>query len=143
MTNEKWSKLFGFLVITFSFLIPLFVIVTTYISLDTTTSYITIKIIGILLLLGVFFGIVKFIKKRIAVRKEMGLKVSAYTIMFSHYFMGLVGIILFTAFIYVTKAEIQTLWVVMFITSICQIISFILKIIQTHFDIKVIAEQNT
>lgn len=140
MTNKNWSILFGVLVIVFSFVIPLIVVLTTYVSLETTTSEMTMSILGIVLATSLFFGLIKLLKKRIAQRKEMGFTVSPYIILAANNTLGLIGTFLFTLFIYTVKGEIQTLWVVMVVITICETIAYILKYVQTHFDIKTLSE---
>lgn len=141
MTNKHWSQLFGFFVILFAIVIPLIIVLTTYVTLETTTKEMTISVLGLVLLTAIFFGLMKLMKKRIKQRKEMGFKVSPYFILASNNTFGLVGVILFTAFLNAVKGEINTLWTVMVVITISEAIAYILKYVQVHFDIKDLAEQ--
>ena len=142
MTNKTKSKILGITIVLFAVFIPLFVIFTYYVSLETTTSNMTIGIIGIFLAVGVLFGAIKLIKKRIRFKKEAGLKVSPYVILLSDSLLGVIGVILFTLFLNSIQGSIDTLVYVMIIISVCEVVAFGLKFWQLHFDIKVLAETN-
>lgn len=124
----------------FAIFVPLFVIFTYYVSLETTTSTMTISIIGIFLAVGVFFGFIKLLKRRIKIKEKMGFKVSPYLILISVSLMPVIGVILFTLFLKSIQGSIDTLVYVMKIISICEVIAFGLKFWQLHFDIKVLAD---
>jgi hypothetical protein len=143
MTNETRSKLLGIAVLLFAIIVPLFIVFTYYVSLEETTSHMTIGIIGIFVVIGIFFGLVKLIKRRIKLKTELKLKVSPYVILLSHTLMGLIGIICFTIFLNVIKGEIVTLVTVMTIISTCEVVAFGLKFWQLRFDLKVVAEEPT
>lgn len=95
----------------------------------------TISIIGVFLGIGLLLALVKWLKRRIKNRKEMGFAVSPYTILVSNTIGGVVGIILFTWFLDTVKGEIETLFKTMLIWSVCAVIAFVLKFAQVHFDI--------
>lgn len=141
MTNKSWSQLFGAFVILFSFVIPLAVTLVTYVSLETTTTKGTMSVIGVVIAVSLLFGLIKLGKKRIAQRKDMGFTVSPYIILALNNTFGLVGVILVAVFLNVVKGEIETLWTVMVIIALCETVAYILKFVQTHFDIKTLAEQ--
>lgn len=140
MTNKTKSKILGIVILLFVAIIPLFVIFTYYISLETTTSNMKASVIGIFLAVGVLIAVVKLIKRRIRVKKEIGLKVSPYVILLSNSLLGVIGVILFTLFLKSIQGSIGTLVYVMFIISVCEVIAFGLKFWQLHFDIKELAE---
>jgi hypothetical protein len=143
MTNETRSKLLGIAVLIFAIFVPLFVVFTYYVTLETTTSDMTLGIIGIFIAIGIFFGLVKLIKRRIKIKVELGLKVSPYVILLSHTLMGLVGIICFTLFLNAIQGEIDTLVYVMKIITLCEVVAFGLKFWQLHFDLKVVEDTPT
>jgi len=143
MTDITKSKLLGIAVLVFAIVIPLFVVFTYYVSLETTTSDMTLGIIGIFVIVGIFFGFIRLIKRRIKLKQELGLKVSPYVILLSHTLLGLIGIICFTIFLNVIQDEISTLVTVMSIISGCVVVAFGLKFWQLRFDLKVVAEEST
>lgn len=135
MTPKKWSRVFDLAILIIGFGIPLFFIFSFYVSLETTTPAMTISIIGVFLGIGLLLALVKWLKRRIKNRKEMGFAVSPYTILVSNTIGGVVGIILFTWFLDTVKGEIETLFKTMLIWSVCAVIAFVLKFAQVHFDI--------
>jgi uncharacterized membrane protein len=141
MKNATKSKIVGAFVILFSFIAPVVVTLMVYTTLETTTSEMTINTIGIVISVFLAFGLIKFVKKRIKQRQEMGFKVSPYIILASNNTFGIIGIILLTMFINAVKGEIQTLWVVLMVITLCEIVAYLLKYLQTYFDIKDLAEQ--
>ena len=134
MTARTWSRIFDVLIVVVAFGIPLFTIFMMYVSMEETTSEMTISIVGVFLLLGVVFGIVKWLKRRITTRKEMGFNVSPYTIAIARNFGSVMSVVLFTTFLNTVKGEVETLVYVMIIWSVCALVSFILKLVQVHFD---------
>ena len=143
MTDITKSKLLGIAVLVFAIVIPLFVVFTYYVTLETTTSTMTLGIIGIFIAIVIFFGLVKLIKRRIKIKVELGLKVSPYVILLSHTLMGVIGIICFTLFLNAIQGEIDTLVYVMKIITVCEVVAFGFKFWQLHFDIKEIATETT
>jgi hypothetical protein len=141
MTARTWSRIFDVLIVVVAFGIPLFTIFMMYVSMEETTSEMTISIVGVFLLLGVVFGIVKWLKRRITTRKEMGFRVSPYTIAIARNLGGVMSVVLFTLFLDAVKGEVATLVYVMIIWSVCALVSFILKLVQVHFD-KLDLQQN-
>ena len=135
MTPKKWSIAFGVLVAVIGYVIPLFFIFSMYVSLETTTSEMTMNIIGVFAMLGVVLGLVKLIKHRIKIRRELGFVVSPYVILLSYSMSAVSGIMLFTWFLSVVRGEIETLYHLMIIWSVCAVIAFVLKFVQLHFDI--------
>ncbi len=142
MTSKTWSTIFGWLVFLFLFLIPVAITVSVYTTLETTTSQGTIRIIGILIIISLLFGAVRWGKKRIKERIEMGFKVSPYIIFAVNHTFGVIGLSLFTGFIYSVKGEIETLWTVLLFVTISEFIAYILGYIQIHFDKKVLEEES-
>ncbi|MDD3086218.1 MAG: hypothetical protein PHD80_03935 [Candidatus ainarchaeum sp.] len=143
MTNAKWSKLIGVFVVVFAIIIPLATTFLSYISLEETTSAMSMNIIGVFVAIGVLIGAIKLIKKRIKMKKEIGLIVNPYLVSMPYLLPAVISPLLFTWLIWAIKAEINTLANVMVIISICAIIAFVLKLIQLHFDLKIVAENNT
>lgn len=135
MTPKKWSNVFGALIVVIGFVIPLFFIFSMYMSLETTTTKMALGIIGVFATVGIIFGLLKWLKKRIKIRQELGFKVSPYVILASHTFGSVSGVIVFTWFLSVVKGEIDTLFRLMIIWSVCAFLAFILKFVQVHFDI--------
>jgi len=123
MTNTTKSKILGIAIIIVAIIIPLFVVFTYYVSLETTTSNMTLGIAGIFLVLFIFFGLIKLIKERIKLKQELELKVSPYVILLSHTLFGLIGIICFTIFLNVIQGEIDALVIVMIIISIFKVLA--------------------
>ena len=70
----------------------------------------------------------------------MGFKVNPHLILFSSNFFSLVAVIIFTLLLKAIESEIQTLATVMVVISCSEVVAYILKHVQTHFDIKVLAE---
>jgi hypothetical protein len=136
MTNLKWSKTIGALIVIFSLGIPLFVVFMMYMSLDETTSNVSMNILGVFVSIGLLLAFVRLIKRRIKIKKETGLPVSKYLITLQYALPPFVSTVLVTWFLYAVKGEIETLYIVMFIIAICEGIAFALKFLQMYFDIK-------
>jgi len=134
MTNKKWSYLFGILIFLFTFIIPLAIVFLMYMSLDSTDSNVSMNIIGVFICVGLLFGFIKLIDRDCVRRDKLHRNPVVWLINLKYWLPPLAGTVLFTWFIYAVKGEIQTLWIVMFITSICEFIAFVLKWPKEHFD---------
>jgi TRAP-type C4-dicarboxylate transport system permease large subunit len=141
MTNSTKSKIVGLFIGLFAIVLPLIIVFSMYMSLETTTSTMAINIIGVFLLLGIALGSLKLFKRRIKLRKEMGFIVSPYYIAFSYGYMSVVGAGLFTWFLFSVRDDVDKLAIVMALITICQVFAFALKFVQVYFDKKVLAEQ--
>jgi TRAP-type C4-dicarboxylate transport system permease large subunit len=141
MTNSTKSKIVGLFIGLFAIVLPLIIVFSMYMSLETTTSTMAINIIGVFLLLGIALGSLKLFKRRIKLRKEMGFIVSPYYIAFSFGYMSVVGAGLFTWFLFSVRDDVDKLAIVMALITICQAFAFALKFVQVYFDKKVLAEQ--
>lgn len=143
MKNEKWSKLLGIFIVIFAIVIPLVVTFWSYMSLEETTSDMSMNVIGVFVSIGILFGAIKLIKRRIKMKKEIGLKVNPYLVAMPYLLPAVTSPILFTWLLFSVKSQIDTLAYVMAIISICGVIAFILKLFQLHFDLKIASSQQT
>ena len=143
MTNEKWSKLLGIFVIVFAIVIPLIITFWSYMSLEETTSNMSMNVIGVFVSIGILFGAIKLIKRRIKMKKEIGLKVNPYLVAMPYLLPAVTSPIIFTWLLFAIKSQIDTLAYVMVIISICGVIAFALKLFQLHFDLKIASSQTT
>ena len=143
MTNEKWSKLLGTFVIVFAIVIPLIITFWSYMSLEETTSNMSMNVIGVFVSIGILFGAIKLIKRRIKMKKEIGLKVNPYLVAMPYLLPAVTSPIIFTWLLFSIKSQIDTLAYVMVVISICGVIAFALKLFQLHFDLKIANSQTT
>jgi len=134
MTPKKWSLLLGALIVAIGYAIPLFFIFSMYVSLETTTSAMSMQLVGVFASIFLVLGLLKWIKKRILIKRELGFSINPYVAILPHILPQLSGVLIFTWFLSVVKGEIQTLFNLMLIWSVCALLAFILKLVQLHFD---------
>lgn len=144
MSNLVKSKLTGLSILFFAFIVPGFITFTTYASLESQeqSTEITVKLIGIVIILFLGIGILKWQKKRVRNKIDSGLKVSPYWILFLNNTFGLVLLSLFTWFIWAIKDEIQVFSKLLIVIIVCEVIAYGLKYLQTHFDILIKKESS-
>ena len=126
--------LLGALIVAIGYAIPLFFIFSMYVSLETTTSAMSIQLVGVFASIFLVLGLLKWIKKRILIKRELGFTINPYVAILPHILPQLSGVLIFTWFLSVVKGEIQTLFNLMLIWSVCALIAFVLKLVQLHFD---------
>lgn len=142
MTNIKKSKIVGYVIAAFSIIIPLIITFLAYMSSKNTDSHMSMNLIGVFIGVGILFGAIKLIKRRIKIKKEIAeslgkpSNVSPYLIAMPYIITVPISMVLFTWFLWSIKSQIDTLLYVMVLIAICQFIAFGLKILQIHFDIK-------
>lgn len=139
MSDNLKSKLTGLAIILFAFILPAFITFSTYATLSDRDSSkeITVKFIGIIVIFFLFFGLMKWLKKRTRNKIDSGLKVSPYWVLFINNTFGLVLLSLFTWFIFAIKDEIKVFANLLIVIIVCELIAYGLKYLQTHFDILV------
>jgi len=138
MSNTLKSKLTGIAILFFAFILPAFITFTTYATVDNVnsdTTEITMNFIGIIIITSLFFGLIKWQKKRVRNKVDSGLKVSPYWILFLNNTFGLVLLVMFSWFIYTIKDDIVVFSNILIIIIVCELIAYGLKYLQTHFDI--------
>ena len=126
--------LLGALIVAIGYAIPLFFIFSMYVSLETTTSAMSIQLVGVFASIFLVLGLLKWIKKRILIKRELGFTINPYVAILPHILPQLSGVLIFTWFLSVVKGEIQTLFNLMLIWSVCALLAFVLKLVQLHFD---------
>ena len=135
MTTKTWLRIVNAFVAIFQFIIPLTVVSTTYFTIETSPK-VAFNIIGVVLLLVIVIGWVKYAKKRIIIRQQSGFKPSPYKVMVYAYLPSVVVLFGIWRILSVVQTDIEELSKVVFIIFICYLISFVLKFIQTHLEKK-------
>lgn len=135
MTTKTWLRIVNAFVAIFQFIIPLTVVSTTYFTIETSPK-VAFNIIGVVLLLVIVIGWVKYAKKRIIIRQQSGFKPSPYKVMVYAYLPSVVVLFGIWRILSVVQTDIEELSKVVLIIFICYSISFVLKFIQTHLEKK-------
>ena len=135
MTTKTWLRIVNAFVAIFQFIIPLTVVSTTYFTIETSPK-VAFNIIGVVLLLVIVIGWVKYAKKRIIIRQQSGFKPSPYKVMVYAYLPSVVVLFGIWRILSVVQTDIEELSKVVLIIFICYLISFVLKFIQTHLEKK-------
>lgn len=138
MTTKTWLRIVNAFVAIFQFIIPLTVVSTTYFTIETSPK-VAFNIIGVVLLLVIVIGSVKYAKKRIIIRQQSGFKPSPYKVMVYAYLPSVVVLFGIWRILSVVQTDIEELSKVVLIIFICYSISFVLKFIQTHLEKKLSA----
>lgn len=139
MTAKKSSAILEACFWLFAIAVPLLVTFLFYMSLETTTSNMSLNIIGVFVVLGIVLGALKLVKKRMKTRKDNGFPVSKYLSTAIANLPWLAGTVLATWFFFAIKDEITKLSTVMVIISISEAVAFGLSIWQVHFDKQITA----
>lgn len=139
MTAKKSSAILEICFWIFAILVPVVITFLFYMSLETTTSDMSLNIIGVFVVLGIVLGALKLVKKRIKTRKDNGFEVSAYLTVAITNLPWLAGTILTTWFFFAIKGEITKLAIVMVLISISEAVAYGLSLWQVHFDKKITA----
>jgi len=142
MSNKLKSKITGVAIFLFAFVIPAFIVFTTYATVETVDKKVTLNLIGIILIVSLLFGLIRWLKKRVDNKVKSGLKVSPYWVLFLNNTFGLVLLGMFTWFIFSIKDDIQIFSNLLIVIIICEIIAYGLKYLQTHYDILMTNEDN-
>ena len=109
MTNEKWSKLLGAFCYRVRYRYSAYYTFWSYMSLEETTSNMSMNVIGVFVSIGILFGAIKLIKRRIKMKKEIGLKVNPYFLLLCLIFcQQLHRLIIFTWLLFSIKSQIDT-----------------------------------
>lgn len=135
MSTKVWLRIVNGFVAIFQFIIPITVVLTTYFTIETTPK-VAWNIIGVVLLLIIVIGWVRYAKKRIIIRQQSGFKPSPYKVMVYAYLPSVVVLFAIWRILAVVQTDIVELTSVVLIIFICYVISFILKFVQTHLEKK-------
>ena len=135
MTTKTWLRIVNVFITIFQFIIPLTVVSTTYFTIETSPK-VAFNILGVVLLLSIVIGWVKYSKKRIIIRQQSGFKPSPYKVMVYAYLPSVVVLFGIWRILSVVQTDIEELSKVVLIIFVCYVISFILKFFQTHLEKK-------
>lgn len=136
MSNKTKSFITGIAIIVFMFVLPAFITLTTYATIDSpNATNITVNFIGIIIIFALTFSLFKWFKKRVRIKVDSGLHVSPYWILFINNTFGLVLLSLFTWFVWSIKDDVQVFANLLIVIIISELVAYGLKYLQTRFDI--------
>ena len=135
MTTKTWLRIVNVFITIFQFIIPITVVSTTYFTIETSPK-VAFNILGVVLLLSIVIGWVKYSKKRIIIRQQSGFTPSPYKVMVYAYLPSVVVLFGIWRILSVVQTDIEELSKVVLIIFVCYLISFILKFFQTHLEKK-------